>query len=70
MSNEAPPRIEKDMQMKLIPLELDKEVSPLKSAVLRHRIDKPSAVPAPLGFQLRDIDRWLGMLGDMEVLCP
>ncbi len=66
LSNEAPPRLEKDIQMKLIPLELDKEVSPQKSAVLRHCIDKPSAMPPPLVFQLRDVDRWLGMLGDIE----
>jgi replicative superfamily II helicase len=66
MSNEAPPRLEKDIQMKLIPLELDKEVSPRKSAVLRHCIDKPSAMPPPLVFQLRDVERWLGMLGDIE----
>jgi replicative superfamily II helicase len=66
VSNEAPPRLEKDIQMKLIPLELDKEVSPQKSAVLRHCIDKPSAMPPPLAFQLRDVDRWLGMLGDIE----
>ncbi len=66
ISNEAPTRLEKDIQMKLIPLELDKEVSPQKSAVLRHCIDKPSAMPPPLVFQLRDVDRWLGMLGDIE----
>jgi replicative superfamily II helicase len=66
ISNEAPPRLEKDIQMKLIPLELDKEVSPLKSAILRHCIDKPSAMPPPLIYQLRDVDRWLGMLGDIE----
>ncbi|HAM50516.1 MAG TPA: hypothetical protein DCP92_07385 [Nitrospiraceae bacterium] len=44
ISSEAPPRLEKDILMKLIPFELDKEVSAPKSAALRHCIDKPSPV--------------------------
>jgi replicative superfamily II helicase len=63
---DVPGRIEKDFQMRLIALEMDKDVQPRKAAVLKHYIQKPSAIPPYLTYQLRDADRWIGMFSDME----
>lgn len=63
---EIPSRIEKDFQMKLIPLEMDKDVSARKAGVLQHYASKPSAMPPYFAFQLRGVDRWMGMFSDME----
>jgi len=65
-SQGCPPRYEKDFQMKLIRMEMDKELSASKAGILRHYLEKPSAVPAFLGGYIRELERWLGMLSDME----
>jgi hypothetical protein len=65
-SHGCPPRYEKDFQMKLIKMEMDKELSATKAGVLKHYLEKPSAIPAFLGGCIRDIERWFGMLSDME----
>jgi replicative superfamily II helicase len=63
---ECPSRLEKDILMRLIPMELEKEVSASKAGTVRHFIQRPSAIPDFLRYQLRDIERWLGMFADFE----
>ncbi|MEC4685391.1 MAG: DEAD/DEAH box helicase [Nitrospirota bacterium] len=61
----CPARYEKDMLMKLIQLELDKSVSHTKAGLLKYYLNRPSAIPPFLPYQLRDAERWIGMLNDM-----
>jgi replicative superfamily II helicase len=65
-SQGCPPRYEKDFQMKFIKMEMDKELSASRAGILRHYIEKPSAIPAFLGGSVREVERWLAMLSDME----
>lgn len=63
---ECPASYEKSMQMMLISHEIDKEVSASKAGLLRCHIDRPYTIPQHLKYQLRDVDRWLGMFSDLE----
>ena len=65
-SQGCPPRYEKDFQMKLIKMEMDKELSAARAGILKHYLEKPSAIPAFLGGCIKEIERWFGMLSDME----
>lgn len=62
----CPARLEKDFQMRLIKMELDKELSASKAGILRHYLDRPSAIPEFLSGAIMGVERWLAMLSDME----
>lgn len=62
----CPARLEKDFQMHLIKIDMDKEIAPAKPGNLKQYTEKPSAIPIFLGGALIEIGRWLSMLADME----
>ena len=66
MLPEYPARLEKDFHMKLLPLELDKEFSSQKAAVIQFYLTRASAIPPYLPYQLRDVQRWIGLFNDLE----
>ena len=65
-AQECPPRIHKDMLMKLIPLELGNGIRADRAGLLKHFIARPRAIPPYLQYQLRDADRWISMFTDFE----
>jgi hypothetical protein len=65
-ANGCPARLEKDYQMSLIKLQLDKELNASRAGNLRHYLEKPSAIPEFMAGCTKDLERWLGLLSDME----
>lgn len=63
---EMPARLEKDILMKLISLELDRDISSQKVAAFRYYLTKASAIPPYLPYQLRDAERWISLFKDLE----
>lgn len=62
----CPAKIEKDFLMKLIKLELDKDLDASRAGMIMHYINRPSAIPTFLLGNVKEVERWLGCLGDME----
>lgn len=62
----CPARTEKDILMRLIPLEMEKAISAKKAGLLRHYAQRPSLIPPYFQYQLRDADRWISIFADME----
>ena len=52
--------------MRLLPLELDKDFSCQRAAVLRFYLIRASAIPPYLPYQLRDAERWIALFNDLE----
>lgn len=63
-SGECPSKIEKEFQMRLIPMELEPAIK--QAANYKYYVSKPAVIPPYLVWQIKDADRWLGCLRDME----
>ncbi len=62
----CPERFKKDVQMRLIEHDLDREVSIEKIGILRSYLEKPSLMPQFFPWQLPTVDRWLALFSDMD----
>lgn len=64
-ARDCPPKIVKELKLKLIPLELEELVNVQRAGLLMHYIARPAALTPFFKFQYLEVSRWGSMFKDL-----